>query len=184
MQAKYPDIMNHIQEIVDGNTYGSPEKVLSWTTLSLHDIQNILTEKYQISVSYRTVSDLLEKLGYSKQTNQKMLQAGKPNPNAQFAERAKLEIHISHFPPGTSKWNKVEHRLFCFITKNWQGQPLADIQTAVNLIGSTSTEKGLKVICKADYNNYELAKKGSDDEYQSISISRIMPFGEWNYVIK
>ncbi len=77
MEAKYPDIMSHIQEIVDGNTYGSPEKVRSWTTLSLHDIQSILTEKYQISVSYRTVSNLLEKLGYSKQTNQKMLQVGK-----------------------------------------------------------------------------------------------------------
>ncbi len=86
VEAKYPDIMSRIQEIADGNTYGSPEKVLSWTTLSLHDIQSILTEKYQISVSYRTVSDLLEKLGYSKQTNQKMLQVGKPNPdrNEQF----------------------------------------------------------------------------------------------------
>ncbi len=61
---------------------------------------------------------------------------------------------------------------------------MADIQTAVNLIGSTSTEKGLKVICKADYNNYELAKQVPDDEYQSIYITRIMLFGEWNNVIK
>ncbi len=81
IESKYPDIMKYIQEIVDGNTYGSPEKVLSWTTLSLHDIQNILIEKYQISVSYRTVSNLLEKLGYSKQANKKMLQVGKLNPN-------------------------------------------------------------------------------------------------------
>ena len=77
----YPEIMEKIKEIVDGNTYGSPEKVLSWTTLSLHDIQRLLLDKYTIKVSYRTVSDLLEKLGYSKQANQKMLQIGIPNPN-------------------------------------------------------------------------------------------------------
>ena len=65
----YPEILEKIKEIVDGNTYGSPEKVLSWTTLSLHDIQRLLLEKYTIKVSYRTVGDLLEKLGYSKQTN-------------------------------------------------------------------------------------------------------------------
>ncbi len=315
----YPNILESIQNIVDGNTYGNPERVLSWTTLSLHDIQDLLHTKYKIKVSYRTVSTLLEKLGYSKQSNQKMMQIGEPSPNrneqfeyinskvkefieagdpvisvdtkkkenvgnfknngqeyrkkkdprkvldhdfpipelgkispygiyvinsntgfvnlgtshdtaefavesisrwwetigkntfpnqkrlmitcdcggsngyrlhlwkyqlSQLAERTGLSIHVSHFPPGTSKWNKVEHRLFCYITKNWQGQPLVDIQTAVNLIGSTTTAKGLKVICKADYNEYPLSKKVSDEDYNSISISRIDPFGEWNYMIE
>ena len=314
----YPEILERVCEIVDGNTYGSPDKVLSWTTLSLKDIQRLLFDKYEIKVSYRTVGDLLEKLGYSKQANQKMLQVGTPNPNrneqfeyindkvklftdagdpvisvdtkkkenlgqfknngqeyrkkkdprkvldhdfpipalrkvspysiyvinsntgfvnlgtshdtaevavesmsrwwetigkntfpnsrrlmitcdcggsngyrlhlwkfqlAQFAERTGLSIHVSHFPPGTSKWNKVEHRLFCYITKNWQGQPLVDVQTAVNLIGSTTTSAGLKVICKADYNNYPLSKKVSDEEYHSIPIIKIDPFGDWNYII-
>lgn len=314
----YPEILEKIKEIVDGNTYGSPEKVLSWTTLSLHDIQRMLDENYAIKVSYRTVSDLLEKLGYSKQANQKMLQLGTPNPNrneqfeyinnkvkqfteagdpvisvdtkkkenigefknngqeyrkkkdprkvldhdfpiaelgkvspygiyvinsntgfvnlgtshdtaefavesisrwwetigkntfpkskrlmitcdcggsngyrlhlwkyqlAQFAQRTGLSIHVSHFPPGTSKWNKVEHRLFCYITKNWQGRPLIDIQTAVNLIGSTTTSSGLKVICRADYNDYPLSKKVSDEDYHSIPIDKINPFGNWNYII-
>ena len=314
----YPEILERVREIVDGNTYGSPDKVLSWTTLSLKDIQRLLFDKYEIKVSYRTVGDLLEKLGYSKQANQKMLQVGTPNPNrneqfeyindkvmqftdagdpvisvdtkkkenlgqfknngqeyrkkkeprkvldhdfpipelgkvspygiyvinsntgfvnlgtshdtaefavesisrwwetigkntfpnsrrlmitcdcggsngyrlhlwkfqlAQFAERTGLSIHVSHFPPGTSKWNKVEHRLFCYITKNWQGQPLVDVQTAVNLIGSTTTSAGLKVICKADYNNYPLSKKVSDEEYHSIPIVKIDPFGDWNYII-
>jgi hypothetical protein len=64
----------------------------------------------------------------------------------QFADRAGLEIHVSHFPPGTSKWNKVEHRLFCYISKNWQGKPLVDVQTAIDLIGTTKTETGLEVI--------------------------------------
>ena len=315
----YPNILESIQNIVDGNTYGNPERVLSWTTLSLHDIQDLLHTKYKIKVSDRTVSTLLEKLGYSKQSNQKMMQIGEPSPNrneqfeyinskvkefidagdpvisvdtkkkenvgnfknngqeyrkkkdprkvldhdfpipelgkispygiyvinsntgfvnlgtshdtaefavesisrwwetigkntfpnqkrlmitcdcggsngyrlhlwkyqlSQLAERTGLSIHVSHFPPGTSKWNKVEHRLFCYITKNWQGQPLVDIQTAVNLIGSTTTAKGLKVICKADYNEYPLSKKVSDEDYNSISISRIDPFGEWNYMIE
>lgn len=81
VEELYPGILEKIKEIVDGNTYGSPEKVLSWTTLSLHDIQRLLYNKYTIKVSYRTVGDLLDKLGYSKQTNQKMLQVGTPNPN-------------------------------------------------------------------------------------------------------
>ena len=314
----YPEILEQVKEIVDGNTYGSPEKVLSWTTLSLHDIERLLFDKYGIKVSYRTVGDLLAKLGYSKQANQKMLQVGTPNPNrneqfeyinskvkefidegdpvisvdtkkkenignfknsgqeyrkkkdprkvldhdfpiselgkvspygiyvinsntgfvnlgtshdtaefavesisrwwetigkntfpkakrlmitcdcggsngyrlhlwkfqlAQFARRTGLSIHVSHFPPGTSKWNKVEHRLFCYITKNWQGQPLADIQTAVNLIGSTTTSAGLNVICKADYNDYPLSKKVSLEDYHSIPIDLIQPFGNWNYII-
>ena len=314
----YPEIMENIREIVDGNTYGSPDKILSWTTLSLHDIEKLLFDKYAIKVSYRTVGDLLAKLGYSKQANQKMLQVGAVNPNrneqfeyinnkvkefieagdpvisvdtkkkenigefknngqeyrkkkdprkvldhdfpiaelgkvspygiyvinsntgfvnlgtshdtaefavesisrwwdtigkhtfpkakrlmitcdcggsngyrlhlwkfqlAQFAQRTGLSIHVSHFPPGTSKWNKVEHRLFCYITKNWQGQPLVDVQTAVNLIGSTTTSAGLKVICKADYNDYPLSKKVSDEDYHSITIDKINPFGNWNYII-
>ena len=77
----YREILEKIKEIVDGNTYGSPDKVVSWTTLSLHAIQKLLLDKYRIKVSYRTVGDLLKRPGYSKQTNQKMLQAGTPNPN-------------------------------------------------------------------------------------------------------
>ena len=76
-----------------------------------------------------------------------------------LANKTGLEIEVSHFPPGTSKWNKVEHRLFCYISKNWQGQPLIDIETIVSLIGSTTTKKGLKVICKVDNNTYETGKR-------------------------
>ena len=301
VEDTHPKILEYIQKIVDGNTYGDPERVLSWTTLSLHDIQELLHTEYKIKVSYRTVSTLLEKLGRNEQfeyINKKVKEftdAGDPvisvdtkkkenvgnfknngqeyrkkkdprkvldhdfpipelgkispygiyviNSNtgfvnlgtshdtaefavesisrwwetvgkntfpnkkrlmitcdcggsngyrlhlwkyqlSQLAKRTGLAIHVSHFPPGTSKWNKVEHRLFCYITKNWQGQPLVDIQTAVNLIGATTTAKGLKVVCKADYNEYPLSKKVSDEDYNSISISRIDPFGEWNYIIK
>jgi hypothetical protein len=103
---------------------------------------------------------------------------------AQFSGRVGLEIHVSHFPPGTSKWNKIEHRLFCFISKNWQGKPLIDVQTAVNLIGSTSTAAGLKVICRADYNEYELSKKVTDEQFNAIRLTTIAPFGSWNYILK
>jgi hypothetical protein len=90
---------------------------------------------------------------------------------------------VSHFPPGTSKWNKIEHRLFCYITKNWQGKPLIDIQTAIDLIGSTSTTTGLRVICVRDDTQYELKKKVADKDFASINIKKIAPFESWNYII-
>ena len=101
----------------------------------------------------------------------------------QFADRTGLEIEVSHFPTGTSKWNKVEHRLFCYISKNWQGKPLVDVQAAVDLIGSTRTTTGLEVICVRDDTDYQLAKKVSDDEFNSIAIVKIPPFESWNYRI-
>jgi len=101
----------------------------------------------------------------------------------QFANRTHLKIQVSHFPPGTSKWNKVEHRLFCYITKNWQGKPLVDVQTAIDLIGSTRTTTGLKVICVYDDNDYELAKKVSDEDFATINMEKIAPCEFWNYYI-
>jgi hypothetical protein len=101
----------------------------------------------------------------------------------QFAERTGLTVHVSHFPPGTSKWNKVEHRLFCYITKNWQGKPLVDVQAAVDLIGSTKTTTGLKVICVRDDTEYELAKKVTDEEFKKINLKKIPPFESWNYCV-
>jgi len=99
----------------------------------------------------------------------------------QLAIRTGLEIHVSHYPPGTSKWNKVEHRLFCYISKSWAGKPLIDIETTVKLISSTSTTKGLSVICKHDENIYELGQKVNDSDFDSIGISNNDFHGEWNY---
>lgn len=95
-----------------------------------------------------------------------------------------LEIHVSHFPPGTSKWNKIEHRLFCYISKNWQGQPLIDIETVVNLISSTTTKTGLEVVCKVDANTYETGLKITEEQKKSINISFVGPNEKWNYIIK
>src|SRR5215469_14494620 len=318
-EEKYPDIKKHIRKIADRSTYGNPEKVLSWTTESLRSIQVKLAENYKINASHVTIGAIPEDLGYSKQANQKMLQAGKPHPdrNAQFefinkkakkfidagepvisvdtkkkekignfknpgqeyrrtkeprkvldydfpikelgkiapygiynlnhnvgfvnvgtshdtaefavesisrwwktvgrrtfrcstkllitcdgggsngcktkmwkyqlsqlAKRIGREIHVCHFPPGTSKWNKVEHRLFCYISKNWQGKPLVSVEAAVNLIGSTTTTNGLKVICQHDDTVYELAKTVSDEDYELIKIVKIAPFVNWNYIFK
>lgn len=317
VEEKYPQIEEEIIRLIDGTTYGNPERILSYTTESLRKIEAEL-EKLGIKVSYVTVGQILEAMGYSKQANQKMLQVGKQHPNRnaqfehinetalkylnsgdpvisvdtkkkeiignfknngqeyrpnntprkvydhdflleklgkispygvynlndntgfvnvgishdtsefavesiskwwdivgkntfagkdkiyincdsggsngyrvrmwkyqlqQFADQTGLTIEVSHYPSGTSKWNKIEHRLFCYISKNWQGKPLVDVQTAVDLIGSTKTTKGLKVICVKDDNEYSLAKKVSDEDFEIISIEKIPPFDLWNYKI-
>jgi hypothetical protein len=319
LEEKYPGILGHVKKIVERSTYGSPDKVLSWTTESLRSIGRELYEGYNIKVSHVSIGEMLESLGYSKQANQKMLQVGSPHPdrNAQFefidrkakdfleagepvisvdtkkkenignfrnpgreyrriydprkvldhdylikelgkiapygiynlnhntgfvnvgtsrdtaefavesisrwweavgkhtfpgatkllitcdcggsnghrlrlwkyqlsqlAKRIGLEIHISHFPPGTSKWNKVEHRLFCYISKNWKGKPLVSVEAAVNLIGATTTTTGLKVICQRDDTVYALAKTVSNEDYDSMHMERITPLGDWNYMFK
>jgi len=317
-EEKHPDIYDKIRRFIDGSTYGNPERVLSYTTESLRKIEAELKNQ-GVSVSHVTIGEMLDSMGYSKQANQKMLQAGEPHPdrNAQFehinktasehikngipvisvdtkkrenignfknngkeyrqnknprkvldhdflieklgkispygvynlnnntgfvnvgtshdtsefavesisrwwetvgkhtfpettilmitcdcggsnsyrrrmwkyqlqefANRTGLDIEVSHFPPGTSKWNKVEHRLFCYISKNWQGKPLVDVQTAVDLIGSTRTNTGLKVVCVRDDTDYKLARKVSDEEFESMNIEKIAPFESWNYRIK
>ena len=316
-EEKYPDIEEKIREIIDGTTYGNPERMMSYTTESMRKIKRKL-ETRGIDISHETIGKIIESMGYSKQANQKMLQVGEPHPDRnaqfehinstashyikagvpvisvdtkkkenignfknngteyrhkkdprkvfdhdfpleelgkiapygvynlnnntgfvnvgtshdtsefavesisrwwetvgkrtfpdqqkiyitcdsggsngsrvrmwkyqlqQFADRTGLELEVSHFPTGTSKWNKVEHRLFCYISKNWQGQPLVDVQTAVDLIGSPTTATGLNVICVRDDTEYKLKKKVSDDDFESININKIPPFDSWNYTI-
>ena len=94
-----------------------------------------------------------------------------------------IEIFVCHFPPGTSKWNKIEHRLFSFITKNWRGRPLISYEVIVNLIASTKTDKGLEVKCQLDGREYRKKLKVSDEEYEKINIERDAFHGEWNYII-
>lgn len=100
-----------------------------------------------------------------------------------FANELDMPIRVSHFPPGTSKWNKIEHRLFSFISMNWRGKPLVNHETIVNLIASTTTKKGLKVRAELDSNRYPKGIKVSDDEFKAIQIDREEFHGEWNYSI-
>jgi transposase len=101
-----------------------------------------------------------------------------------LADETNLTIHIRHFPPGTSKWNKIEHRLFSYISKNWRGKPLISKEAVVNLIGSTSTTKGLKVEAVLDENEYKTGRKISKAQMTTINIERDEFHPEWNYTIK
>lgn len=314
-----PSLLDDIESVVSNNTYGDPQKVISWTNLSLRDISSLLKERFGITAGKDIVSRALDELGYSKQVNQKMLQVGSqhvdrdaqfqyintkaqefidagnpvistdtkkkelvgnfknegseyrpvkeprkvldhdfPLPDlgkvapygvylvnkntgfvnlgtdhdtsafavesirrwwhivgeptypgckklyincdgggsngwrarlwkyelALFAQETGLEIQVSHYPPGTSKWNKVEHRLFCYITKNWAGKPLIDINTIVNLISSTTTEKGLEVKCVVDTNTYQTGLKADDCMMSRIDIETVGPNKSWNYIIR
>lgn len=100
-----------------------------------------------------------------------------------LANQTSLSIIVCHFPPGTSKWNKVEHRLFSFITSNWRGEPLLDYQTVVGLIARTTTAKGLSVTCRLDRRKYTVGRKISEDQMAAINIAPLRFHGEWNYVI-
>lgn len=318
IEAKYPNIKECVESILSTNTYGDPERVLTWTNLSLRDIVTELEKQFQIKTNKNVVANIMEDLGYSRQVNQKLEQVGSQHPdrNAQFlfindtakayidqmipvisvdtkkkelignfknngaeyrpiknprkvldhdfpldggkvapygvyvinnntayvnlgtdhdtsafavesirrwwnivgrttfpfakkiyincdgggsngwrsrlwkyelalfAEEMGIEVQVSHFPPGTSKWNKIEHRLFCFITKNWQGKPLIDINTTVNLIASTKTNNGLVVKCEVDENDYETGLKITDEEFAKIDIEFFGPNKSWNYMIR
>lgn len=101
----------------------------------------------------------------------------------QFANETGMTIELCHYPPGTSKWNKIEHRLFCHITRNWQGVPLETIEIVVSLIGATRTKEGLEVHARLDEKHYPKAKTVSNTQLSEIRIRRTAFHGEWNYQI-
>lgn len=101
-----------------------------------------------------------------------------------FSDEIGMQIRVCHFPPGTSKWNKIEHKLFSFISMNWRGKPLTSLQVIVNLIGATKSKSGLKIKTSIDENIYEKGLKVSNEEFKKINIEKDAFHGEWNYVIK
>ena len=101
-----------------------------------------------------------------------------------LADQTGLSITVAHLPPGTSKWNRIEHRLFAFITQNWRGKPLLTHQVIVQLIASTTTAKGLTVQCRLDDNIYNKGIKVSDAEMARLNIKPADFHGEWNYTIR
>ena len=100
-----------------------------------------------------------------------------------LADELGLEIAVCHLPPGTSKWNKIEHRLFSAITQNWRGKPLVSHEVVVNLIGATTTKTGLKVRTALDTDHYPAGRAVSDEELDAIHLRRDPFHGEWNYVL-
>jgi Rhodopirellula transposase DDE domain len=101
-----------------------------------------------------------------------------------FSDETRLELRVHHYPPGTSKWNKIEHRLFCHITQNWRGRPLTDRVAVVELIGATTTKAGLKVQCVLDTRTYEKGIKVSDAEMNALNITGHAFHPDWNYTIR
>lgn len=314
IKEKYPQVEDAIEAIVGAQTYGNPMNPLKWTTKSLRNIAEELKTQ-DINVNYVTVGQLLEGMGYSLQTNRKLLQVGENHPDRdaqfrnindtcllymedhqpvvsidckkkenignfsnngrewhekgkpiktkdhdwatekaapfgvydiasyegyvnvgvssdtaefavnslrewwyhmgkerypeatclyitcdgggsngtrnrlwklelqKFANELGIAIQVSHFPPGTSKWNKIEHRLFSQITKNWRNQPLDSYLTVVKLIESTTTSTGLKVGCSLDIRDYLTGIKVDDETMAKLHILRDEFHGEWNYTI-
>lgn len=317
VQDSNPEVMDALDKLVDGNSFGNPENPLRWTTKSLRNLSDALKSQ-GICVGHVTVGKLLEEMGFSLQVNQKMKQVGQGSPDrdgqfkhindtvtaytsqgnpvisvdckkkenignfknngaeyapkkhpvqvldhdfplpengkavpygiydiihnegyvnvgiskdtAEFAvqsirnwwrlmgaenfpkatalyitadgggsngTRCRLwktqlqslaneinnPIEVSHFPPGTSKWNRIEHRLFSQISKNWRGRPLETIAIVISLISSTTTNTGLKVKCSIDTNQYQTGIQVDDDELAKVNIEKNDFHGEWNYTI-
>jgi len=101
-----------------------------------------------------------------------------------FADRTGLTIGVSHFPPGTSKWNKIEHRLFCHVTQNWRGRPLVDLETVVQLIGSTRTSEGLRVKAALDTRQYPIGITVTNATMNNLALIKSDFHGDWNYTLK
>lgn len=312
-----PELWTFLERILDGNTIGNPESLITWTTKSLRDLSNELMSKGVI-VSHVTIGKILEKMGYSLQQNKKYTESGDPGPDrdeqfmfisktcekaitdglpvisvdakkkenlGDFQNKGKeyrpvgdprlvrdhdfvteqghaipygiydigknlgfvnvgvsadtgqfavesisswwftmgknlypdvknlyitadgggsngsrlrlwkyelqnlanytgLSIHVMHFPPGTSKWNKIEHKMFSYISMSWRGIPLEDLNIVVNLIGSTTNRSGLRVKCVYDTFEYEKGRIVTDEEYSKINIERSEWRGDWNYTIR
>ena len=101
-----------------------------------------------------------------------------------LANKIHMDVHVSHFPPGTSKWNKIEHKMFSFISMNWRGRPLTTYNVIVNLISNTKTKTGLEIRAELDERKYQKGIKISDEDFKSINIKKCDFHGEWNYIIK
>jgi hypothetical protein len=100
-----------------------------------------------------------------------------------LADELQMKLFVCHFPPGTSKWNKIEHRLFSFITKNWRARPLTSFEVIVNLIASTTTKAGLSVKAAIDTNRYPTKLKVTDEQLERLRLTRHKFHGEWNYTL-
>jgi hypothetical protein len=101
-----------------------------------------------------------------------------------LAEELGLRISVCHFPPGTSKWNKIEHRMFCHITENWRGRPLVSREVVVNLLGHTTTKTGLAIRSELDENHYPTGREVTAQQMESLAIKQDKFHGEWNYTIQ
>ena len=101
-----------------------------------------------------------------------------------LADQTGMRLHIRHYPPGTSKWNKIEHRMFCHITQNWRGRPLESLETIVQLIGSTTTKEGLRIRAALDRRRYAKGIDVPDHDMANLNLRTARVRGQWNYCIE
>src|SRR5438445_86462 len=188
-----PTLLTDLEQLIEPTTRGDPESPLRWTCKSVRRLATELTRQGH-RTSHRMVAALLQQRGYSLQANRKTIEGTRhPDRNAQFEHiaarvRATLRqgqppISVCHFPPGTSKWNKIEHRLFSFITQNWRGQPLVSHAVIVNLIAATTTTTGLRVRARLDTARYPSGLKVSRDALDAVRLRPDAFHGDWNYTI-
>ena len=157
--------------------------------------RRITSETAQFAVN--TIISWWEHLGNVRYPNAQTLTitadaGGSNNPSTRLwryelqrlADTTRLSIRVCHFPPGTSKWNKIEHRLFCHITQNWRGKPLISLQAIVSLIAATTTATGLRVHSELDTASYEPGIKVSDQDIAQVNLRRDKFLGDWNYEIQ
>ena len=100
-----------------------------------------------------------------------------------FAKEFSLNITVVHYPPGISKWNKIEHKMFSFISMNWKGEPLVNYETVINMIRNTTTKSGLKIKAQLDTNEYQVGKKVTDEEIEELNLKPHQLHPQWNYTI-
>lgn len=209
LEEAEPELLGALESLVEPVTRGDPESPLRWTSKSTRKLATELrAQGYELSP--QKVGELLHELGYSLQSTWQwwwrmgrkkyagateiLVTADGGGSNASrsrqwktelqgFSDRTGLTVAVSHFPPGTSKWNKIEHRLFCHITENWRGRPLVDLETVVQLIGATRTTKGLHVKAKLDTRSYPIGIRITDAELEDVELEPDAFHGEWNYKI-
>ncbi len=175
LEERDPMLLTDLESLVEPMTLGDPESPLKWTSKSVVKLAQALNQGGH-RISSMITADCGGSNSYRSRLWKLKLQ--------EFADEIHKTIHVCHFPPGTSKWNKIEHRLFCHITQNWRGRPLTSWQIVINLIRHTTTQQGLQVEAWLDENRYETGIKVTDQEFKAIAIERNSFRGEWNYVIK
>jgi hypothetical protein len=200
VEVAQPGLTETLESRVAPVTRGDPESPLSWTCKSTRALAADL-EKQGYDVSPQKVGELLKSRGDNLQAVAKSLEGEFKNGGREWqpagapvlslkaelqrlADATGLAISVSHFPPGTSKWNKVERRLFSHIRMNWSERPLEDYETVVNLIGSTTTSKGLKVKARLDRRRYRTGVSVSQAAMHQLHLIRSDFHGDWNYVLK
>jgi len=180
--CKDPTLLKDLKALVEPTARGDPMRALLWTCRSLRNLVWELAKQGH-KVCPTVVSNLLREMDYSLQANSKTRKGSEHIDRDALADELKIPITVCHFPPGTSKWNKIEHRLFSFITINWRGKPLRTYRTIVQLIAATTTEAGLKVRAELDENKYPKGVKVSNAQLAAVNLIRHTIHGDWNYTI-